>query len=642
MHVSRLILACLILALPFWGQGQQFEVLGHWTFDDPVWNESQKGALSLRKNPNIFQTNEGGGIRGGYLHFDRTHNGLAKCPIELDQAATIEFWIRHNADEINLSSRGVFFTDGTMTLGMSIHSIQFQTKALSPAGKLIGDNLQIRLDAQGRRSIGYYLDNNWHHFAIQYDPQTGKKAIWVDGQCPPGFSTTVEERGRLCALPQCVKRLQISDEAYTRRGLYADLDELVVYRGYVPASVIRQHYEVGKSGKGTYVWNTTRKVQNNSQENAFSMAIDPMEYAPEHPAPSLTPVEQLRYFPSPRYRSGHTLRPLYCWIDPIYFSGRFRPNITDKQAIANSVALMEEMGDHWHYSLVLHNDNTIPLDLTTRPGTFMHAWIDLANRRKDLPLALTTFWAQTKVIVDGKRRPPYISSKNLPAEYYLKNARGQFVGPNGQAVSKPAYLSPAYHGELFKRDADIHRRGIKRLLTVLERPIDYINENGEVPPHHLKEELLKMDPTVEAHFKQSRLPSWDVYMSRRKTRLRQNYSQGFLSLPELKNTIFSWYAVDGGPINRFEWEHARRIQTPQNGYYYSTPDFYPRWPSNWEKWRGAWRGFAWLDSCRKVEILAGDKLFSPFVAAGWGRTEKNVRPSQWLGLLKHMGVIGAE
>jgi hypothetical protein len=46
---------------------------------------------------------------------------------------------------------------------------------------------------------------------------------------------------------------------------------------------------------------------------------------------------------------------------------------------------------------------------------------------------------------------------------------------------------------------------------------------------------------------------------------------------------------------------------------------------------------------RATEIAAGDTLFSPFVAAGWsGKQEENVRPAQWLGLLKIHAAWGAE
>ena len=48
-------------------------------------------------------------------------------------------------------------------------------------------------------------------------------------------------------------------------------------------------------------------------------------------------------------------------------------------------------------------------------------------------------------------------------------------------------------------------------------------------------------------------------------------------------------------------------------------------------------------SLRRSEIENGDTLFSPFVAAGWSVAEEhNVRPAQWLGLLKILGAWGSE
>jgi hypothetical protein len=57
----------------------------------------------------------------------------------------------------------------------------------------------------------------------------------------------------------------------------------------------------------------------------------------------------------------------------------------------------------------------------------------------------------------------------------------------------------------------------------------------------------------------------------------------------------------------------------------------------------AWHGLSWMAMVRPSELAAGDALYSPFVAAGWdGAAERNVRPAQWLGLLKILACWGAE
>jgi hypothetical protein len=130
----------------------------------------------------------------------------------------------------------------------------------------------------------------------------------------------------------------------------------------------------------------------------------------------------------------------------------------------------------------------------------------------------------------------------------------------------------------------------------------------------------------------------------KKKHFRQLYSSQFMdSIPKLKNTAFTIYALEGGPVDRFDWHSSKETSSKIKGNYYSTPDFYPRKPKNWLVRDGAWHGWEWIDSGRKVEIADGDKFFSPFVAAGWAcNPEEDVRPAQWLGLLKCLNVVGAE
>lgn len=92
------------------------------------------------------------------------------------------------------------------------------------------------------------------------------------------------------------------------------------------------------------------------------------------------------------------------------------------------------------------------------------------------------------------------------------------------------------------------------------------------------------------------------------------------------------------------WSETRLINTiGRDGMRYSTADFYVPTPRLWYSGAGPWHGINWLEEVRRSEIKAGDTLFSPFVAAGWHiAEEENVRPAQWLGLLKVLGVWGAE
>jgi hypothetical protein len=143
-------------------------------------------------------------------------------------------------------------------------------------------------------------------------------------------------------------------------------------------------------------------------------------------------------------------------------------------------------------------------------------------------------------------------------------------------------------------------------------------------------------------------------------------------------TYYSHYATDGHPKFRQNlWEETRNINSNIRGIKYSTPDFYPH-ISAWADAPGAFHGLEWVAECRRIELKhepeanvvparqnplyppnaainnivhpwityanrPADILFSPYVSPGWDAQEfLNMRPGQYLGLLKVLGVMGAE
>jgi hypothetical protein len=417
-----------------------------------------------------------------------------------------------------------------------------------------------------------------------------------------------------------------------------DLDEVILYQGWAAASVHQDWYRQGKTPV------STRAIPAQLPAADLIAGMDKREFAPGHPQVSLTPVEQLQRFPLPRYQPGHQLPRLYNWMALDFMGGLTQPGITRDMARRNSVAVQEELITHWHYMLILHNVGTFHGDRYLRDTTtFQQAWIEQANRHPEVPLAVTTFWAQTPLTLLGeKERTPYVLRSTMPDNYYLRSTQGKYLNTRGEPTDKALLVSPAAPEELFRKDGESVKICFEDLLEVLTRPIDMINENGEVRPIPLDSAVAVKDSRVATHYKASGIRDWKTYETRQRNRLYEAYKAPFMSLPGLKGTTFTLYGTDGGPLDRYTWTEARKVQTPIRGQYYATPDFYPRWPDNWRMWKGPWRGWEWLDISRKVEMAAGDTFFSPFIAAGWSRTEAdNVRPSQWLGLVKHLGVIGA-
>ncbi|HMR47553.1 MAG TPA: right-handed parallel beta-helix repeat-containing protein, partial [Bacteroidia bacterium] len=144
---------------------------------------------------------------------------------------------------------------------------------------------------------------------------------------------------------------------------------------------------------------------------------------------------------------------------------------------------------------------------------------------------------------------------------------------------------------------------------------------------------------------------WLKYQSEKKKQLDVNYQNIFLNDASLNlgNTIFQNYRVDGAAkylLNRdgqHDYAEIRLTQKPINGKIYSTPDFYPASPLKWRSTQGPRHSWEWFNYSRDAELDAGDDLYSPFVCAGYNTNEENVmRPGQFLGLLKSIGMLGVD
>lgn len=353
-----------------------------------------------------------------------------------------------------------------------------------------------------------------------------------------------------------------------------------------------------------------------------SAQIDINEYPPGHPNVTVTAVDQLKTFPVPRYKQGHTLLRNFNWMEPSYFGSRFQPGVTDAQAIANSVEVQTELAKNFNYYV----------NLSWGSDNFNTAWKNLANANPQWPLGLITFRAHT-----GSK----LFNQSLPSANYLQNSSGQYLDPNGNITTNKVWR-PTAPASLYTADGLQARSWITSALTGLNRNIDWVNEDGEVFWLY-KNNVMALDPVVTAAKNASGL-SWEDYLA---TQVRDNdiqaYRDQFMSLSWLQNAKYTQYKMDGQRDWNFRWEQQRYISSQLNGQYYSTSDFYVRWPSNWKDWQGPWHGLKWMTESRHYEIAAGDRLYSPCVAAGWDvNPENDVRPAQWLGLIKLVGIYGAE
>jgi hypothetical protein len=363
-------------------------------------------------------------------------------------------------------------------------------------------------------------------------------------------------------------------------------------------------------------------------------APDPKQYPKTHPGSSSGALQQMQAYPLPRYLPGNHLARLFEWFDPHFIGGAGQPDVDARTVSYRAQKMQRELILNWNYGIVIPNAGA-SYEQGSDADSGCAMGVMLANEFPKISLDLITFWMASRPSDAGyPYRSSMILNQELDSSYYI---RFDFYGHPSRQIK---FNFPE---SFIQMDGAAQRVYIEKILKCLHRPLNRINEDGEEPPGPYLLDAIRKDPLM-IHMKDSmRIASWEEFMSTRKLQMRKAYSNSFLSLSALKNTQLSFYTVEGGPIDRFDWHIQKKIQTPLHGMYYSTPDFYPRWPSNWKDWKGPWHGWRWIEIGRQREIADGDKLFSPFISPGWSaKPEEDIRPGQWLGLLKCLGVIGAE
>jgi hypothetical protein len=364
--------------------------------------------------------------------------------------------------------------------------------------------------------------------------------------------------------------------------------------------------------------------------------IDTLEFAPAHPSVSISALEQLVEFQAPQFKEHHQLLPNFLWMDPRYLGNFAQENCNVKECVKLSTKIQAALANNWNYYFLV-NSNLKAFNTYRDTCTFTGAWVKYANEHQNIPAAAISFWVQVqpnKLISTCSSKIAYAVNHQLPDCCYVHNKDGVKVAGN-----LPSPLTPVNALQCDFKTQSIY---LDSLLNVLQRPLQMINDNGEVFKVY-DNHFLAQDQRILKEKNKFRNLNWNEFQAMKRLEKEIAFRNSFMLKPELANCLYTQYAIDGQNNYRHDYKTVRKINTPINNQYYSTPDFYPRYPYNWKKWQGPWHGLNWLNICRKTEIDLGDNLFSPFVAAGWDSIEENnIRPAQWLGLLKLLGAMGAE
>jgi hypothetical protein len=323
-------------------------------------------------------------------------------------------------------------------------------------------------------------------------------------------------------------------------------------------------------------------------------------------------------------------------MDPRYLGNFAQENCNVKECVKLSTKIQAALANNWNYYFLV-NSNLKAFNTYRDTSTFIGAWVKYANEHKNIPAAAISFWVQVqpnKLISTCSSKIAYAVNHQLPDCCYVHNKDGVKVTGN-----LPSPLTPVNALQCDFKTQSIY---LDSLLNVLQRPLQMINDNGEVFKVY-DNHFLAQDQRILKEKNKFQNLNWNEFQAMKRLEKEIAFRNSFMLKPELANCLYTQYAIDGQNNYRHDYKTVRKINTPINNQYYSTPDFYPRYPYNWKKWQGPWHGLNWLNICRKTEIELGDNLFSPFVAAGWDSIEENnIRPAQWLGLLKLLGAMGAE
>jgi hypothetical protein len=364
--------------------------------------------------------------------------------------------------------------------------------------------------------------------------------------------------------------------------------------------------------------------------------IDTLEFAPHHPKVNVSALAQIQNYPSPQFKEQHQLLPNFLWMDPSYLGGLLQPKYNIKECVKLSTKIQAELAANWHYYYIV-NTNLKSYKTYRDTNTFSGAWVNYANNHTEIPIAAISFWAQlqpNKVVNNCAAKMAYVYNNQLPDCCYVHNNKGELISRK--------YASPLTTVNALECDFLTQSVYVDSLLASLKRPIQMINENGEVFRVY-EDDFLAQDKRIVAEKNKYQELNWNEFQAMKRLEKEIAYKNSFMLKPALKQCLYTEYAIDGQNEYRHDYKTMRNINSKINNQCYATPDFYPRYPDNWKTWKGPWHGLKWLQISRKTELALGDNLFSPFVAAGWDSVEvNNIRPAQWLGLLKILGAMGAE
>lgn len=492
---------------------------------------------------------------------------------------------------------------------------------------------QIPLRGAGVASYSNLANDSWHHFVLTVSSD-GYFQIWIDGKTDSLFMEKIAPFS------------DFSIEGSDGFRLDALLDELAFYKFLLDPKLIRQHAsEIHRGDSYTFVIDRSSITTGRDSSIQSAGKFDPLEFAPGYPEYTIQATKQLKSFPDPRYGKDHMPRRNFPWLDITNYLHRELPDMGGRGFgrlnPVKAVELTEEMVRRWNYYAelpCLRLDSVSSNRRYSDPLSVEHALVEFARSNPDIPTASVLMEIQGKPHHAGfERRSPFQSAQDLEDRYYLRGSKGVPI-----VYQNKKWLSPLASLDIIRKDAVTTAFYLRQLERHMGRPVSMLNENGEIFGHMRPKDLLEKDASVRGDMERRGLSNAE-YNGWFQNRLDTCYKNEIVRLLGWKNALFTFYNVSAYNSNYWpDYKMRRNTNFVVGDNHFSTPSFYPSRPDNWRLARGSLNGYGTVAEGRMKELEIGDKLFAPFVSAGWGLEENNIRPAQWLALLKAMVMLGAD
>jgi hypothetical protein len=615
-----------------------------WSFDppNPRADSGSANRASSGSGAAAWAISDSAAIGGGYAFYrapDLPGNASGSGTLFNSTAATIEVLLRfrHPVAWSGLPGHA---------LGNRTDLLAFNSGATAPSlsysrdgfnSMLPGGLVSFDFKGGGPASWAHLGDGTWHHVALVLETvASGVRArLFIDGENPEGFDTTVSG-----AFPTFNT---VRGGFYQPRGV--DVDELAIFASALPATHLAQRARESRGGTRP---SDTDRCEPRVCSRATSGGAAPQElyergFVEDRPyAPSRSPTRQYLDAPLPRWRRGHTLpRILSNWIHGPYSVAEDDPANWVRHGAAGSTLTSRavdtlrapeaaELVARWNYAAS---------GLLTGDGTSYPEQNPYTQFLRALPAAVPV------TIASGRADEGRFGTE-------IVDASGRELG-----------LSPASPTGPFRDAGTSAAAGLRNLENTIGHRIDMIKYDWEGASGHVFQNvpdsvwanISGLTANVATRdFCSNRGLGWRACLAEGMTRLRIAFAEAHIATLQRGRPAIHFYDIGGNEHYQGDFAYTRTQNDPipttidprsdgaSDAYRFSTNYIYPLNAYRWYYTVGAGRGLQWILDARAREIAAGSRWMMPYVAAGWSYDERrNMRPPQWLGLLKAVTAMGA-